>query len=207
MDSSNTGKINTTPPPVIVAPIDIDIESSEATVAKSVVPPLFSFQISNPITYIQIWWKKLIGNEGVKLTIQIKPLTAVTLMLVFSGVGFGFGRLAIPEPLAQFIPLLPMSTPVPSPNPWKETAFTGKLSFTKPYNYFLVTTSAEAISLTVPNTINLTSLIGKRIMVTGNYNKVTKQLVVTDTADMEILPATKVPVPTVKPSPSPSPNQ
>ena len=193
MDSNNTHKI------------EVDIEGLEDSKEKSSIPPLFSFAVSNPVTYLQAWWKKLIGNEGVKLTLQIKPLTAVSLMLIFSGVGFGFGRISVPEPLVQFIPILAPPTPVPTPNPWKETAFTGKLTFTKPNNYYLVTTSAEAISLTVPNTINLTNLVGKRIMVTGNYNKDTKQMVVTDTADMEILPTTKVPVPTIKPLPNPSP--
>jgi hypothetical protein len=198
MDSNNTENN-----PVVIAPIDVDIEPEEKSTEKSSIPPLFSFSITNPLTYIQAWWKKIIGNEGVKLTLQIKPLTAVTLMLVFSGVGFGFGRITVPPPLAQFIPVYPSPTPIPSPNPWKETAFTGKLTFTKPNNYFLVTTSAEAISLTVPSAINLTNLVGKRIMVTGNYNKTTKQMVVSDTADMEILPTTKQPIPTVKPSPIP----
>ena len=172
--------------------------------STSTDPPLFSFQVTNPVTYLKSWWKKLVGNEGIKLTLQIKPLTAVMLMLIFSGVGFGFGRLAIPEPIVQFIPVLASPTPIPTPSPWKDTAFTGKLTFTKPNNFFLVTTSAEAISLTVPSTINLTPLIGKRILVTGNYNKTTKQMVVTDTANMEVLPVTKVPVPTVKPTPSPT---
>jgi hypothetical protein len=194
-------------PPVVVAPINVKVTGSSPAKKVAADPPLFSFQVSNPITYIKAWWKKLVGNEGIKLTLQIKPLTAVTLMLVFSGVGFGFGRLAIPEPLVQFIPVLPSPTPIPTPDPWKETAFTGKLQFASP-RYYLTTSSDEAITLEVPATINLKPLIGRRILVIGRYNKDTKIMIVTGTPDLEILSSNPQPIPTIKPtsSPSPSPN-
>jgi hypothetical protein len=83
-----------------------------------------------------------------------------------------------------------------------ETAFSGKLQ-TANNKYFLVTTSAQAITLEIPTAINATKLVGKRVLVTGKYNKTTKYLIVADTADLEILSSTPIPVPTITPSPSP----
>ena len=200
--------INTDNNPEVTVPVHIDPVEIKTVTAKSttkVDPPLFSLSVTNPVTYLKNWWKKLIGNEGVKLTIQIKPVTAFILAAIFCGAGFGFGRLTIPEPLIRYIPILPSPIPSPTPNPWKETAFTGKLQVSG-NRYFLTTTSAEAITLEVPQTINLKPVIGKRILVVGQYNKETKVMKVSSIPDLEILPNSPVPLPTLKPSPSPSPS-
>lgn len=165
------------------------------------IPPLVDLKITNPVAYLKAWWKKVIGNEGIKLTLQIKPLTAIALTLIVTGVGFGLGRLTIPQPLIQYVPYLVQPTPGPSPtpSPWRETAFSGKLQVSGT-RYFLVTTSAEAITLDVPATIDLSKLVGKRIMAVGNYNKGTRILVVSDATDLEVLPANPVPIPTSMPT-------
>lgn len=173
-------------------------------------PPLFSFQITNPVTYLKNWWKKVMGDEGIKFTLQIKPVTAFVLALIFCGAGFGIGRLVIPAPLIKYIPITPSfceakAVASPTPNPWKETAYSGKLQYSN-RAYYLITTGAEAISLTVPSTINLEPLVSKRIMAVGNYNKSTKTMVVSDATNLEVLPTTKTPIPTVKPTPIPSPS-
>ena len=166
------------------------------------IPPLVDLKITNPITYLKAWWKKVIGNEGIKLTLQIKPLTAIALTVVVSGIGFGLGRITLPAPIVHYIPILQPPAATPTPSPWRETAFTGKLQVSGT-RYYLLTTSAEAITLEVPGSINLAKLVGKRIMAAGSYNKGTRTLVVTDAADLEILPSSPVSIPTANPHGAP----
>jgi hypothetical protein len=99
--------------------------------------------------------------------------------------------------------MLATEAPTPTPSPWRETAFSGKLQQSN-QQFFLLITSAEAITLEVPSNLNLKSLVGKRIMAVGNYNKTTRILVVSDAADLEVLPATPVIIPTLKNTPTPS---
>lgn len=162
---------------------------------KSEPPPLVHLKVTNPIVYIKAWWKRLIGNEGIKLTLQIKPLTAMTLTLIVSGIGFGLGRITLPPPLVQYIPVLQPPEATPTPNPYREAAFSGKLQ-TSGYRYFLLTNASEAIYLEVPANINLKSLIGKRIMAVGQYNQKTRTMTVSDATDLEVLPNTPSPIPT-----------
>lgn len=174
--------------------------------SKSSLPPLFAFRLENPVTYLKAWWHKVMGNEGIKLTLQIKPFTAVALTLIVSGIGFGLGRLTIPQPLVQYVPYLVTPTLAPSPttSPWRETAFSGKLQVSAA-RFYLVTGSDEAITLQVPANLNLAPLVGRRIMAVGSYNKSTRILVVSDATDLEVLPQAPVPIPTLKSTPTPSP--
>jgi hypothetical protein len=185
-------------------PIQVKITTDPPKPKTLPDPPLVSLQVTNPVTYLKSWWKKLIGNEGVKLTLQIKPVTAFILAAIICGAGFGVGRLTVPEPLLTLLPLAPSPTPSPTPNPWIDAAFTGKLQ-SADGKYFLVTTSSQASNLQAPQEINLAKLIGKRILAVGSYNKTTKTMKVTDTTDLEILPASPLPLPTVTPTPSPVP--
>jgi hypothetical protein len=199
-ESDDSPKKSSSVPP----PLHVDVSTFASSMSKTKDPPLFSMQVTNPVTYIKLWWNKVIGNEGVKLTLQIKPLTAIVIALFLSGAGYGVGRITLPAPLDRLLPAVtPKPTPSPTPDPWRETAFTGKVQMTND-QYFLVTSSDEAITLQVPSNINLKSLIGKRLMVVGNYNKSTRILIVTGTADLEILPTTPLPIPTNKPTPTPS---
>lgn len=203
MESTNTDNNQSNTPSIQIDPVEVKITTEKTKTTSSSVPPLLSFQLTNPITYIKVWWKKLIGNEGIKMTLQIKPVTAVILVAIFSGAGFGVGRFTVPEILVPYI-VSASPTPSPSPDPWREAAFTGKLQ-TSSNKYYLVTTSAEAITLEAPSTINLAKLVGKRIMVVGKYNKTTKYMIISDTTDLEILTTTPIPLPTIIPSPSPTP--
>jgi hypothetical protein len=171
-------------------------------------PPLVSLKVTNPVTYIKIWWKKIIGNEGISFAFKVKPLTAIVLTMVvmagLTGTGFSIAWLTFPEtsPIVKYIPQL---VATPTPNPWKETAFTGNLKYTEATKrYFLVTTSSEAITLQVPDNIDLSKFVGKRIMASGNYNKSIRTLVVADAQDMEVLPTKAVTIPTNIPTPTTS---
>jgi len=73
--------------------------------------------------------------------------------------------------------------------------------------YYLITTSAEAITLEVPVNIDLASFVGKRILASGNYNKGTRTLVVVDAQSMEVLPTKAVMIPTQTVTLTPTPER
>lgn len=176
---------------------------------KDIEPPLVDVKVTNPLIYIKKWWAKIIGNEGISLSIRVRPLTALAIAVVIASIGFGVGRFVLPFPIPFFEYNNPLTTGKPQPtiDPWKETAFTGNLIFSGKTNkyYLQVSSSSEVITLEVPSTIDLDSLIGKRIFAVGTYNKSTKLLVVDDAKDLEILPKSPIPIPTVTPSPTPRP--
>lgn len=175
---------------------------------KTDTPPLVNLKVTNPITYIKAWWRKIIGNEGVDFRFRIRPLTAIAITIVIASIGFGVGRFITPFSI-PFFEWKETIKPSPSPTPeiWKETGFIGTLQYSYTTSrYYLLTTSSEAISLEVPKTINLNDLIGKRVFAIGSYNKSTRILIIADTKDMEILPKTPIPLPTVIPSPTPTPS-
>ena len=88
---------------------------------------------------------------------------------------------------------------------WKDTVLKGTLrsTTTNPPKFYLLGSSDEAITLEVPTTVNLTTLVGKRILAIGTYNSKDKILKVTDVQDLEVLPITQVPIPTSSPTVSP----
>ncbi len=166
-------------------------------------PPLVDVKVTNPLTYIKRWWARIIGNEGMEFRFRIRPLTAIAVAVVFASIAFGVGRFVLPFT----IPFFKYNNPEPLPtiDPWRETAFTGTLQFSdSTKRYYLLTTSSEAITLEVPTNIDLKDLVGKRIFAAGKYNKSTRILVVTDTKNLEILPKTPIPLPTLTPISSPS---
>lgn len=161
-------------------------------------PPLFSFQITNPVTYFKLWFKKVWANEGIILHLRIKPLTIIIVAMLLAGTGFGISKY-----LASFLPFevfpaetpSPTPLPTPTPNPWIDTAFAGSLHQTES-KFYLVIPSGEAISLDIPGNINLSTLAGKRILASGSYNQITRTLKVMNASKMEVLPAKTVPIPT-----------
>lgn len=182
--------------------------TSPTSPKKTVEPPLVEVKVTNPITYIKAWWKKVIKNEGVDFEFHIRPLTAIAIAIVIATIGFGVGRFVLPEGID--IPFFEYSDSTTSPTPtteniWKETAYTGTLRHSSETGkYYLVTTSSEAITLEVPENMDLRDFIGKRIFVTGKYNKSSRILVIADAKDTEVLSKTPVSLPTYFPTPTPS---
>lgn len=171
--------------------------------------PLVFLKVTNPITYIKKWWKNIIGNEGIDFRFRIRPLTAIALTIIIASIGFGVGNFVLPYKLPFFEYATPRPTASPKPEEWKETAYIGTLKYSEAtQKFFLVTSSsAEAITLDIPDNIDLTSLIEKRIIAAGNYSKAQRKLVVTDAKDMEVLPKSPVPIPTVTASPTIAPTE
>jgi hypothetical protein len=171
-------------------------------------PPLVDVKVRNPITYIKKWWKKVIENEGIYFSFRVRPLTTIAIALVVTSLTLGIGKFVFPFsiPFFQYNPN-PEEQILPTPEPWKETAFTGTLRYSEVTDkYYLVTTSAEAITLNVPENIKLSTFVGRRIFAAGKYYKATRTLVVASASNTELLPATPSPIPTVSPSPTPLPS-
>jgi len=173
---------------------------------QSQEPPLVDVKVTNPLTYIKRWWKKIIGNEGMDFRLRVRPLTAIAIAVIVSSMAFGVGQFVLPVslPFFKYTPELPS---LPAPDPWRETAFTGTLQFSPQVGrYYLITSSSEAITLTVPQNIDLKEFIGRRIFAAGKYNRSTRTLLVADASDLEVLPKKPIPIPTTPPTPTPTPS-
>jgi len=174
-------------------------------------PPLVEVKVTNPVTYFRRWWSKVMGKEGVWFSFKIHPITAVLIAATISAVAFGAGRYSINIPFLNY-EAVPTASPFEASakgggSVWKNTAFTGKLQFSVTTGkYFLVTTSSEAITLDNESNLELLTLIGKRILAVGEYNKGEKLLKITDAKDLEVLSKTPIPIPTQTPLDSPSPS-
>ena len=168
--------------------------------------PLVQVTVSNPIAKLQNWLTKLISNEGVDLKVRIHPLTAIIIAGVLTLGGFGLGRFSLPptNPIVKYIPQL-VEVPTPTPNIWRETAFSGLLRYSSATKkFYLEITLAEAITLEVPATVILAKYVGRRIFATGNLNIQTGVLFVTDATDLELLPTQQNLIPTIMVSPTPT---
>lgn len=170
-----------------------------STETKDPLPPLVSLKVTNPITYLKLWWKKVLGNEGIELKLKIRPLTAIALVIIILGTGFSIGWWTA---VLSRIPIIKGVIPAPTstPNPWRETAFAGTLKYTdQSRRYYLVTQDSEAVTLEVPENVNLSKFVGKRILARGSYNAQTKVLIVEEASDMEILPTQVISLPSPMP--------
>src|SRR5258708_14015908 len=102
---------NVTPTPDPSVPTGSTVR---VTVKPTVEPDLINFKVSNPITYLRLWWKKVIANEGVN--IKIKPLTAIILTIIAVGGVYGGGYLTAMNILRKF-PVINHFEPTPVPPP------------------------------------------------------------------------------------------
>lgn len=167
-------------------------------------PPLVSLEVTNPVTFIKKWWKKIVGNEGIEIKFKAKPLTTVAIVLVLIGASMGLEKIFTPFGIISN----QIFTPVPTAttDPWKETALSGILRKTpNTSKYYLQTESVEAVSIEFPFDINLDNYVGKRILASGKYNSKTKVIIISDIIDLEVLPKSPVPVITPTASPIPTP--
>lgn len=167
----------------------IEISNEKPDLRKK-EPPLVSVQVTNPVTYLKSWWNKVMGKEGVDFHFKIKPLTAIAMTIVIATLGFGVGKITFtPQtPFIKYVPTI-IDSPDPTPNPWRETAFSGTLRFSSAENrFYLLTTSSEAINLDVLESVDFKKFVGRRIFATGKYNSDTHTLIVNDASDLELLP-------------------
>lgn len=190
---------------------DPQIKSKVLTVEKvkpdlrKVEKPLIDVKITNPVTYIKSWWKRIIGNEGIELKIKVRPLTAIAIAIIVLTVSLGIGKFNLPFKLPFFEYSVKEETFPPNIFN-RATAFSGELQFdSSTRRYYLITSTSEAINLEVPDNIELSQFIGKRIFAIGRYHIDSRTLKVETASDMEILPTNSGVVPTSTPLPTPTP--
>ncbi len=170
---------------------------------SNIEPPLIT--ITNPVTYLRRFWDKVMGKEGAYFSVRIPPITAFLIAFGFTAGVFSIGRYSVNIPFLKYQNLEPIIPTASAEAVWKETAYTGKLQYSvNNQKYFLLTTSSEAITLEVPDNLDLLTLVGKRIMAVGKYDKITKLLKVSDAKDLEVLSKTKEPIPTLVPTFTPT---
>jgi hypothetical protein len=167
--------------------------------------PLVNFQLNNPIPPIKRILKKLSANE--EITIKIPVLTAIAIIAFGLGGASGF-LTAIKTRLVENIPVVatifPTEPPQATPNPWVATTLFGKLSKISS-SYVLILENGNVVTLVPPTNVNLEKLLTKKILATGQYNEVSKEMQVTEASDL-LLMSTTIPVPTLKPTPSSEPS-
>jgi hypothetical protein len=174
--------------------------------------PLVDLKVTNPITYIKSWWKKIIGNDGIEIKIKVKPLTTIAIAIIVVTVTLGIGSFRFPFAI-PFFEYGVNATPTPftlqvnnNSNPTtRDTAFSGVLQYdTVKGKFFLMTVNSEAISLSVPENLDMKNFVGRRIFAVGSYRENDRLLMVESASDMEILPTNAVIIPTETSTPTSS---
>jgi hypothetical protein len=176
---------------------------------RKIEQPLVDVKVTNPITYLKSWWRKVIGNEGMEIKIKLRPLTAIAITIIIVTVTFGIGKFVLPFKLPFFEYNLREGQQVEAQQPvLRESGFVGELKKTfLTGKYYLITSSSETINLQVPANIDLSDLVGERILATGKYNESNRLLTVEDASGLEVLPEEIESVPTIESTPSPIPTQ
>ena len=169
-------------------------------------PPLVDLKVTNPITYIKSWWRRIIGNEGIDFRVRVKPLTAIAITVIIVTVSMGIGRFVFPFKIPFFVYTSDEEGAVIlDEGKYRDTAFTGTLRYVfLTGRYYLTTASSEAINLEVPENVDLKDFVGRRIFATGKYHEDTRTLLVVNATDLELLPTEVETVPTTEPTPEPS---
>lgn len=201
------GKFASKDDPTKLPPISITTNQT-GSINTTNPPDLVNLKVTNPLVYIKYWWKRIMANEGIDMRFRMRPLTVFGIALIAFSLAFGLGGVVLPS----FFPWIKLNdsqitaSPTPSQEIWKDTALKGTLrkTNTTPVRFYLVTTSTEAVFLETPDEINLTTLVGRRILAIGTYNSKDKILQVEDIQDLEILPTTPLPIPTSTATPTPT---
>ena len=168
-------------------------------------PPLVDVKVTNPLTYAKSWWKRVIGNEGIDVRVRVKPLTAIAISIIVLTVTLGIGRFVFPFKIPFFVYTTEEGVATSDKVDYRDAAFTGELRHTILTNrYYLITSSSEAINLQVPENVDLKDFVGRRIFAVGKYQEETRTLLVTDAANLELLPSKAETIPTTEPAPESS---
>lgn len=118
-------------------------------------PPMVDIKVTNPVTYFKRWVDKFLKNQDIDLHLRIRPFAAVGLLMTFSIVGgtaFSIGRYIFPNS---------------SPIFHRQVVYPGTIQKGDMGQYFLMYNSSPW-KLKPKNNINLSTLAGKPVIVTGN---------------------------------------
>lgn len=120
-------------------------------------PPLVAVSVTNPVTYLKLFLKRLLKNEGIDIRLKIKPLTVIACVLALStAFGTGFN-------VAQ------MFFPTSSPLLHRSITLQGNIQKSSSGQYYLSLPDNSLWTLRPKtNNIDLTDNINKQVMVKGN---------------------------------------
>lgn len=122
-------------------------------------PPLVAVSVTNPVTYLKLFLKRFLKNEGIDIRLKIKPLTVITCILALStafGTGFNVARIFFPTSS----PLLHRSVTLQGTIQKSET---GQYYLSLPDGSFW---KLNLSNLSTPS--SLSNLNSKQVMVKGN---------------------------------------
>ncbi len=130
--------------------------------SKGDYPPLF--QIANPVTYLKIFWNKVMKNEGVKIgfNFTVKPVTAVMIALALTG-AYGAGyHVGITDAAKIFFP---NSSPILH----RAISLQGTIQRSETGQYYLSLPDNTLWTLKpTSDKVNLSNYIYKQVVVKGN---------------------------------------
>lgn len=148
------------------SPFDINLKGQTVFGSDEVVkdedPPLFSFKVTNPVTYLKHWLNRLLRNEGIDLRIRIRPLTSLAIGIAFAsffaGTGFSVAKVFFPN-----------SSPILK----REVAYQGTIQKTSNNQYYLGMADAQLYRLRLhdDSQIKLKDYLNKQVLVKGNLGK------------------------------------
>lgn len=156
-------------------------------------PPLVSVSVTNPITYLKLFIKRLLKNEGI--TIKIKPLTAIAMILALStAFGTGFN-------VATFF--FPNSSPIFK----RQVSYQGTIQKNQIGGYFLILPDSSLWKLKPKFTnINLEEMVGKQAIIQGNLTREPNLIEVSQVIPLSPLITQPIQVPPIPATNSGQPN-
>lgn len=123
-------------------------------------PPLLDIKITNPVTYLKLFLRRLLQNEGIDIKVRIRPLTAIAMFLAFAtffaGTGFSVAQLFFPN-----------SSPILK----RQVTFEGIVKRTDNGAYYLSLSDNQLYRLQPKTSADYRQYINKEVLVKGNLTK------------------------------------
>jgi hypothetical protein len=165
--------------------------------------PLISFRLNNPFRKFFKWLDYVRRHQATTFAIKVTvPLIALPV-IIFAAYKIGFNKAND----------LVSPNIAPSPSPQLVISKAGILRITthdSADSYWLLLADDTALTLQLPENIDVSRFVNKRVLITGDYDSQTNILTVTSLANFELLPSatitsipTSTPYPTLTPSPTP----
>lgn len=152
------------------SPSLIEVTTFKKPKLKSDIPPVIDLKITNPVTYLKLWWRKIMSGEGI--SIRIHPITAILIALSVTGGSFVLGRyMQLRSDLIE--KYLPQFAGINS----VDAAFTGTL-YSAEGLYYVTQAESQSIRLK-PATMNMSPFISQRVFVSGKFDPLTRTLTIT----------------------------
>lgn len=137
-------------------PLPIQITQNDKYSEKN-DPPLVAVSVTNPITYLKLFIKRLLKNEGIDIRLKIKPLTVIAIVTGLSlsfGTGFNVARMFFPNS---------------SPIFHRSITLQGEVQRSESGLYYLALPDNTLWTLRPKiATIDLNNVVNKQVLVKGN---------------------------------------